>query len=720
MNGIVNLSRRTFLKTAMIGGGLVLGFHLPVLNGRVEAKAPDAASFDPNAFLRIGTDNSITVMVNKSEMGQGVYTSLPMLVAEELECDWAKVTYQAAPVAAIYNNPLVGLQLTGGSMSVRTEWERMRQVGAAAREMLIAAAAAEWKVQPASCRAEKGKIIGKDGKTAAYGQLAEKAAKMAVPKTVKLKDPSQFTIIGKSVPRLDTPPKVDGKAVFGMDVSVPGLLVALVARPPVFGAKVKHADVEKAKAVPGVKDVAIIDSGVAVVADAFWTAKRGRDQLAVEWDEGSGTALSTENLRKQYAELAKSPGMEARKEGDPDKTLADSKTRLTAEYEVPYLAHAAMEPLNCTVDLRPGSCEVWAGTQFQTVDRAAVAKTVGLKPEQVVIHTTFLGGGFGRRSNPHSDFMVEAAQVAKAIGKPVKVMWTREDDTRGGYYRPFWYDRISGSLDGKGKIAAWHHVIVGQSIMTGTLMETHMVVKGIDGTSVEGAEDMPYEVPNVYVGLHSPVIGVPVQWWRSVGHSHTAFVVEGFMDELAYAAGIDPYEFRRRHLARHPRHLAVLDLAAKKADWGGPLPEGRARGIALAASFKSFAAQVAEVSVEPSGEVRVHKVVCAIDCGRAVNPSSIEAQMQSGIVYGLSAALYGEITLKDGHVEQSNFFDYPVLRMDGMPVVQVHIVESTEDPTGTGEPGVPPIAPAVANAIFAATGKRVRRPPIDPTQLKKM
>jgi isoquinoline 1-oxidoreductase beta subunit len=543
---------------------------------------------------------------------------------------------------------------------------------------------------------------------------------MPVPKEVKLKDPSAFTIIGKPTPRLDTRPKVDGKAVFGADVSIPGMLVALVARPPVFGAKAKSFAGEKAKAVPGVKGVVLIDSGVAVVADTFWTAKRGRDALQVEWDEGALTSLSTDGLRKQYADLARSPGLSARKEGDPEKILSSSDKRLTAEYEVPYLAHAAMEPLNCTVDLREGRCEVWAGTQFQTVDRGAIAKTVGLKPEEVFIHTTFLGGGFGRRANPHSDFMVEAAQVAKAIGKPVKVFWTREDDTKGGYYRPFWYDRISGSVDAKGKIDSWHHTIVGQSIMQGTIMEPHMVIKGIDATSVEGAKDMPYDVPNVYVGLHSPVIGVPVQWWRSVGHSHTAFVVEGFMDELAYAARVDPYEFRRQHLTRQPRLLGVLDLAAKKAGWGSPVAKGRGRGIAVAKSFKSFVAEVAEVSVEKSGEVRVHKVVCAVDCGRAVNPSTIEAQMESGIVYGLSAALYGEITLRNGKVEQANFNDYPVLRMDSMPVIEAHIAESTEHPTGTGEPGVPPIAPAVANAIFAATGKRVRRLPIDPEQLKNM
>lgn len=719
MNGITNLSRRVFLKTVAIGGGLVLGFYLPGQKGRLQLMAAEKGSHDPNAFIHIGTDNTITIIVNKSEMGQGVYTSLPMLVAEELRCDWASVTVKSAPVAAVYNNPEIGVQITGGSMSVRTEWERMRKVGAAAREMLIAAAAAEWQVDPATCHVAEGRVVSQSGKALSFGQLAEKAAKMPVPKDVKLKDSSEFKIIGTSVQRLDTPPKVNGTAMFASDISIPGMLVALVARPPVFGGKAKSYEHDKAEAVPGVKKVFAIKSGVAVVADDFWSAKRGRDALEIQWDEGELKDLSTEELRTRFKDLAKTPGSTARKEGDPDKALKDAASPLTAEYEVPYLAHAAMEPLDCVVDLTRGTCEVWAGTQSQTLDQAAIAKTLGLTPEQVSIHTTYLGGGFGRRANPHSDFMVEAAQIAKEAHKPVKVIWTREDDMKGGYYRPFWYDRISGALDSNGKVGAWHHTIVGQSIMSGTVMQPMMVKDGIDESSVEGAKDMPYEVPNVYVGLHSPVVGVPVQWWRSVGHSHTAFVVESFMDELAHAARVDPYEFRRRHLSHQQRLIKVLDLAAERASWGRSLPEGRAKGIALAASFKSFVAQVAEVSIDPSGEVHVHKVVCAVDCGRAVNPSIVEAQMESGIVYGLSAALYGAITVRNGRVEQANFNDYPVLRMDNMPVVEVHIVESTEHPTGVGEPGVPPIAPAVTNAVFAASGKRIRRLPIDPKELQK-
>ena len=488
MSGIVNLSRRTFLKVgAAAGGGLVLGFYAPVLSSLSGLMAAENASFDPNAFIRIGTDNSVTIVVNKSEMGQGVYTSLPMLVAEELECDWTSVRVEPAPVAAIYNNPEVGIQMTGGSMSVRTEWERMRQVGAAAREMLVSAAAGEWKVDRATCRGENGRVIHESGQALTYGQLAEKAATMPVPQQVKLKDPSEFKIIGKPTPRLDTPPKVDGKAIFGSDISTPGMLIALVPRPPVFGGKAKHFNSAKAKGVPGVQAVVPIESGVAVVADSFWSAKRARDGLEIVWDEGQSEHLSTDGLRERYAQLVKSPGLTARQEGDPAKALTNTVSHVTAEYEVPYLAHACMEPLNCTVDLRRDSCEVWTGTQFQTLDRAAVAKIVGLKPEQVTIHTTYLGGGFGRRANPHSDFVVEAAQIAKAVSKPVQVIWTREDDMKGGYYRPFWYDRLSAGLDGTGRIVAWHHTIVGQSIMRGTPVEPVMIKDGIDASSVEGA-----------------------------------------------------------------------------------------------------------------------------------------------------------------------------------------------------------------------------------------
>jgi len=718
MSEILNVSRRSFLKTgALMGGGLMLGFSLPLRKPFGAASAQSTSSFAPNAFIRIGTDDAVTIIVNKSEMGQGVYTSLPMLIAEELEVNWSKIRVEAAPVDPAYNHTEWGTQGTGGSTSVWSEWERLRKAGATARTMLVKAAAEFWKVDPASCRAEKGFVIhDPTQRKISYGRLVEKASQMEPPKDVWLKEPKHFRIIGKPRRRLDTPEKTDGKAMFGIDTKVPGMLIVVVVRPPVFGGKVKRFNADKARAVPGVKEVVQIDSGLAVIADGFWSAHKGRDALEIDWDEGPLAALSTSGIREQYMNLAKTPGAVARKEGNPESVLSKRAKQLSAGYEVPYLAHACMEPLNCLVDLRPDSCEIWTGTQLQTLDRNNAASVVGLKPEQVKIHTTFLGGGFGRRANPHSDFVIEAARVAKAVMKPVKVIWTREDDMKGGYYRPMWYDRIAAGLDEKGNLIAWRHTIVGQSILSGTPFDPK---KDVDPASVEGAKEIPYEIPNILVDLHSPKIGVPVQWWRSVGHSHTAFVVESFIDEVAHEAGKDPYEFRRKLLARHPRHSGVLKLAAEKAGWGRPLPKGRGRGIAVHESFGSFVAQVAEASVSAEGEVRVHRVVCAVDCGRIVNPDTIKAQMESGIVFGLSAALYGKITLQNGRVEQSNFHDYPLLRLNEMPVVEVHIVSSKEKSGGVGEPGVPPIAPAVANAIFAATGKRIRHLPIRSEELKK-
>jgi isoquinoline 1-oxidoreductase beta subunit len=712
MSEIMNISRRDFLKTGvLIGGGLVLGFSLDEPSSEASTRASAPATL--NAFVRIGTDNAVTIIVNKSEMGQGVYTSLPMLLAEELECDWKKIRVEAAPVDPAYNHTQWGpIQGTGGSTSVRSEWDRFRKAGATAREMLLSAAAATWKVDRAGCRASKGQIIH-GSKKLTYGQLAGKAAKMEVPEEVRLKDPSRFTVIGKPTLRLDSAVKTNGKAVFGIDVKIPGMLTAVIARSPVFGGEVKSFNADKAKAIRGVKDVVQVESGIAVVAEGFWPAKTGRDALEIEWEEGPNADLSTAGIREEYTELAQTPGVVAAKEGDAGQVFSTAAQQISAEYEVPYLAHATMETLNCTVDLRDDRCEIWTGTQLQTVDRNAAARVAGLKPEQVTLHTTFLGGGFGRRANPKSDFVVEAVQVAKAVKMPVKVIWTREDDMKGGYYRPMWFDRISAGLDEKGNLVAWRHTIVGQSIVSGTPFEGGLVKNGIDETSVEGAKDIPYDIPNILVDLHTTKNGVPVLWWRSVGHSHTAFVVETFIDEVAHAAGKDPFEFRRALLSKHPRHRAVLELAAQKAGWGAALPAGRGRGIAVHESFGSFIAHVAEVSVKPEGEVRIHKVVCAIDCGRVVNPETIVAQMESAIVFGLSAARYGSITLKDGRVEQSNFDDYRMLRIDEMPAVEVHIVPSTEPPGGVGEPGVPPIAPAVANGMFAVTGKRIRRLPIE-------
>jgi isoquinoline 1-oxidoreductase subunit beta len=718
MNGMLRINRRNFLKTgALAGAGLLLGFHLPTreLSWAADSKAP---YFPVNAFLHIGRDNVVTVFVNKAEMGQGVYTSIPMLVAEELECDWREVRVEPAPVAAVYNNPMSGMQMTGGSTSIRTEWQRMREVGAAGRMMLIDAAARSWGVAPSECRAENGKVRHPSGKVLDYGQLTQQAEKLPVPRNVVLKDPANFKILGKPTRRLDTPVKVNGTALFGCDVRLPGMLTALVARAPVHGGRVKSLRDAKARAVPGVLQVVQIASGVAVVAQGFWAAKRGREALEIEWDAGPNAQFSSAGLRDSYRSLAAQPGLFARKEGEPERVLAAGGKTLSVDYELPYLAHAAMEPLNCVVDLRPASCEIWTGTQGQTANRDVVAKMAGLQPEQVQVHTAYLGGGFGRRGNPHSDFVTLAMEVALEVKKPVQVLWTREDDMKGGYYRPLWHARMSGAFDEGGVLVAWQHRIIGQSIMKGTSNEKRRIKNGIDVASVEGAQEVPYEVPNLSVELHSPEAGMTVQWWRSVGHSHTGFEVESFIDELAHAAGKDPYQFRRALLAKHPRHRGVLDLAAQKADWGGALPAGRGRGIAVFESYGSFVCQVAEVSVDAGGAVRVHRMVCAVDCGMTVNPATVEAQMQGGIVFGLSAALYGAITIKGGRVQQENFDDYPIMSMDQAPVVEVHLVQSKERPGGVGETAVPPAAPALTNAIFAATGKRIRRLPVDSDALK--
>jgi isoquinoline 1-oxidoreductase beta subunit len=716
MKAIANLSRRRFLKTsALAGGGLILGVRIPGLRAPAVAAQAAASTFAPNAFVRIGADESVTIVANHSEMGQGAYTSAAMLVAEELEADWSRVRVEPAPVDPAYNHSIFGIQMTGGSTSTWTEWDRLRRAGAAARQMLIAAAASAWSVDPSSCAAENGQVLhAASGRKLSFGQLAESASRLAPPQDVPLKDPKDFKLIGKPTKRIDTPEKTNGKAVFGLDVNVPGMLVAVVARAPVFGGKVKSFRAEAARAVPGVRHVVEIERGVAVVADGFWPAKLGREALEIDWDEGPLAALDSGSQLREYEDLARWPGAVARKDGDAVAALAGAARKLEAVYDLPYLAHAMMEPLNCVADVRADSCEVWTGTQFQTVDRDAAARDAGLKPEQVRLHTTLLGGGFGRRAVPDSHFVREAVQISKAVAAPVKVIWTREDDIRGGYYRPRAYHTISAGLDAAGRPVAWQHRIVCQSFIAGTPFEPFIVKDGVDETAVEGAKDLPYRIPNVLVDWQRAPGGVPTLWWRSVGHSHTAFVVETFIDELAHAAGKDPVEFRRGLLVGRARPLRVLETAAEKAGWGKPLPEGRARGIALHQSFGSLLAQVAEVSVSPAGKPRVHRVVCAIDCGPVVNPDTVRAQMEGGIVFGLTAALYGEITFEAGRVRQRNFHDYPMLRMHEMPEIEVHIVPSADSMGGVGEPGVPPIAPAVANAVFAAAGRRIRRLPIRP------
>ena len=718
--GAQQLGRRDFLKTsAAVSGGLWISAWVPELASAAAKSAAAAGKvFAPNAFVRIAADESVTVIANHSEMGQGIYTSLPMLLNEELEADWSKITVEPAPVDAAYNHTVFGLQMTGGSTTTPSEWERFRRMGAMARVMLVEAAAQKWGVAASSCRVEKGVVIhAESGRKATYGSLADAAAQLKPPANVPLKDPKQFTLIGKPVRRLDTPSKVNGTAQFGLDVRLPGMVYAVVARPPVFGGKVVSVDAAEALRIPGVRAVEQVPSGVTVVAEKFWAAKVGRDKLKITWDDGENAALSTTKMREEFSKLSATPGAIARKAGDPAAALAGAAKTITAEYDVPYLAHAMMEPLNCVVDLRPDSCEIWTGTQFETVDRLNAAKVAGLPPEKVQIHTTLLGGGFGRRANPASDFVVEAMHVAKVAKAPVKVVWTREDDLAGGWYRPMWHDRFAAGLDADGNPIAWTHTIVGQSITQGTPFEAYTIKDGVDSTSVEGAADILYGIPNLQVDLHSPKIGVPVQWWRSVGHSHTGFSVEGFFDEVAHAGAKDPFELRRKLLANQPRMLAVLELAAEKAGWGKPLAKGRGRGIATHFSFDSYVAQVVEASVEKDGTVRVHHVVCAVDCGRAINPDIVKAQMEGGIIFGLTAALKTEITLEQGRVQQTNFHDYPMLRMFESPEIEVHIMPSEANPTGVGEPGVPPVASALANAIFAATGKRIRRLPIQTSEL---
>ena len=711
-----SFSRRRFLQSsATLAGGLVISFWLPGGAGRnAFAQAPQAPKISPNAFLRIGKDGSITVVVKHLEFGQGVTTSLPMILCEELECDWSKVRYELAPAAPEYAHTLFGMQMTGGSSSVSDSYEQLRTVGAQARTMLVQAAANQWKVKPAELRAEKGFVVGPGGKKLSYGQLAEAAGKLAVPEKVALKDAKAFTLIGQPTRRIDSLEKVEGKAKFGLDVQRKNLHTAVVAHPPVFGALVKSFNADKVKGIPGVTHVVELQSGVAVVAENFWSAKKGRDALEVVWDLGPGGAISTASLATEFRETAKKPGKVAKKAADADAMKAAAKT-VVAEYHVPFLAHAPMEPLNCTVEVRADGAELWVGSQFQGVDQGAAAKALGLKPEQVKLNTMLAGGGFGRRANPVSDYVVEACEIAKQVKVPVKVVWTREDDIRGGYYRPMYAHRVEVGLDAQNRVAAWNHTIVGPSIVAGTAFEGMMVKDGVDPTSTEGVADTPYELPNLNVTLHTVNPGVPVLWWRSVGHSHTAFVMESMIDELAAAAGQDPVVYRRALLAKQPKVARVLDLAASKAGWGTPTPAGRARGVAVHESFGSICAQVAEVSLNGNA-IRVHKVTAAYDCGLVVNPLTVEAQLQSAIAFGLSAALYGEITLKDGRVEQSNFHDYRVLRMNEMPLVEVHLVPGGEKPTGVGEPGTPPVAPAVANALFALTGKRARALPLASTK----
>ena len=709
------LSRRDFVATS---AGLVIAFHLPSRSPRADI---DDAPFSPNAWIHIGSDGIVTLTVDKSEMGQGSQTGLAMILAEELDADWSTVRLGPVP-----ENPAGWSRRmsTGGSTAIRTSWEPLRKAGAAAREMLLDAAASTWDVDRASCRAERGAVVHASSKRRlTYGKLVAKAAQLPVPKDPPLKDPKDFRLLGTRTPRLDTPAKVDGSAVFGIDVKVPGMLIASIERCPVFGGTLKSYDATKAKAVPGVRAVVALEpspwtgtagawaagcaAGVAVVADTYWQAVTGRRALEIQWDEGDAASLDSDGIRAEFVKRAEQPGVEARKDGDAAATLAGAAKRVEAVYEVPFLHHATMEPMTCTAHVRSDGCDVWVPTQNQTRAQEVAAELTGLPKEQVRVHTTFLGGGFGRRLEP--DFVSEAVRVSKAAGAPVKVIWSREDDVQHGFYRPATYNRFAAALDAAGNPVAWTHRIVAPPI----LLKFGPLEKGIDRTLIDGASNLPYAIPNVLVDqVAVDLLPVPRGFWRSVGISQNAFVTECFFDEVAVASGKDPYELRRQLLADKPRHLRTLELAAQKAGWGTPLPAGRGRGIALAEWAPTTCAQVAEVSVRSDGSVRVHRVVCAVDCGPTVNVGQIEAQLQGGIVYGLTAALYGEITLERGRVKQSNFTDYPMLHIEEMPVVEVHVVPSDDKQGGIGEPSVGPVAPAVCNAIFAATAKRIRRLPI--------
>jgi isoquinoline 1-oxidoreductase beta subunit len=709
------LSRRGFLRAAAAaGGGLMLSLRVPLAGG--DAAAADA--FAPNAFIRIVTDGKVTLIMPYVEMGQGTYTSIPMLIAEELEIDLKQVQLEHAPPdEKFYANPLLGVQATGNSNAIRGSWQPLRQAGAAARTMLVAAAAKRWSVDPASCRAQSGVVLHPaTGRRLAYGELAAEAANIPVPEKVALKEPKDFKLIGTPAKRLDLPAKINGTAVFGIDARPPGVKIATLAQSPVFGGRVKRVDDTAAKAVKGVRQIVRLDDAVAVVADHMGAAKKGLAALTIEWDDGVHGKLATKDILAELEQATLKPGVVAQSVGDVDKAMPGAATKVEANYHVPFLAHATMEPMNCAAHVRPDGCEIWVGNQALARAQRAAAKVAGLPLDKVVVHNHLIGGGFGRRLE--SDGVERAVEIAKHVDGPVKVVWTREEDIQHDMYRPMFFDRLSAGLDAKGMPVAWNNRFAGPSIIARWLPPGFN--NGLDPDTTEGAIDLVYGLPNLrveYVRVEPP--GIPTAFWRSVGPSHNVFVTESFMDELAAAAKQDPVAYRLALLDKTPRAKAVVALAAEKAGWAQKLPPRAGRGISVQHAFATYMAMVADVEVAKDGSVRVRRVVCAVDCGIVVNPDTVRAQIQSAVMFGITAALYGEITLKNGRVEQSNFDSYQMLRMNEAPDVDVHIVQSRESPGGMGEAGTSLIVPAVANAVFAATGKRLRKLPVDISALKQ-
>ena len=708
----INLSRRQLLKSsAILGGGLVVAYYIPSAMLKKAYAAP-AGPIVPNAFVHIAPDNTITVTINKLEMGQGVNTSMAQLIAEELECDWTKIRCVSATVDPVYNHTMMGAtQLTGGSSALISSWDQHRRIGASLREMLKAAAATRWGIPVSDVKAVNGQVTSKKGKFT-YGELSEDAAKLTVPENPKLKDPKSYKLIGHSVKRVDAAEKANGKAMYGMDVRLPGMLYAMTARPLIPGARLASFNEAAAKQVAGVVSVVKFgDERVAVLATNTYAAKMGRDALEAKWNDSVNGKLTSEAIMKDMKEKSKAGGVMAANRGDVDKASSGAAQTLTAEFEFPYLAHATMEPMNCTINYDGKTCELWSGHQMPTIDRDVAAKILDLTADKVTVNTTYAGGSFGRRGSKVSDYVVEASQLAKIVKKPLKLVWSREDDMKAGFYRPMNYHNVKITLDKDKKPLAWDHVIVGQSVIGGSMFEAMMVKNGLEATIMEGVSDTKYDFTNFRCRQTRLISAVPTLWWRSVGHTHTAYAMETMIDELSEAMGKDPLQLRKELLAKSPRHMAVLNLLAKETGWGkNKPPKGRAWGLAIHESFHSVVAEVAEVSMK-DGQPRVHKVWAAVDCGLVVNPEGARTQVEGAIVMGLSAAFNQQIQIADGQAVQSNFADFPMLRMSEMPQVKVAFVTGAGSPTGLGEPGLPPIAPAVANAIYRLTKKRLRALP---------